>query len=212
MYRCEDCQRDFKTPQALSGHNQFRHGGKPAAGRAAEQVNQQLTKPALQQLVAAQASNAQQQEDMLVNGFQQLDEKFSKLSEVVDGLLIMPDEYADHGHGQHHHDPTTCEDCRDMVDQILEANPDDQLVEHEHGDGCELCVHQQLVGVRRTTSYVNQNVPGAKEALEHAITGQKVLTVVADPPKVANTKDLSDTEFKLFAAGVMKEAGERGIL
>ena len=85
-------------------------------------------------------------------------------------------------------------------------------MEHIHGDGCELCVHQQLVGVRRTTSYVNQNVPGAKEALEHAITGQKVLTIVDEPPNMANTKDLSDADFKKFAAGVMKEAGERGIL
>ena len=107
MYRCEECQRDFKTAQALAGHHQFKHGGKPAAGRAAEQVNQQLTKPELQQVVAAQASNAQQQEDMLVNGFQQLDEKFSKLSEVVDGLLNMPAEYAEHGHGQHHHAGTS---------------------------------------------------------------------------------------------------------
>ena len=77
MFRCEDCQRDFKTPQALSGHNQFRHNGNPVAGRAAEQVNQQLTKAELQQLVAAQARNAQQQDELLVNGFQQLDEKLS---------------------------------------------------------------------------------------------------------------------------------------
>ena len=146
---------------------------------------------------------------MLVNGFQRLDENFSKLSEVVDGLLSVPPE---DGHSQHRHDPATCEDCRDMVEELVGGNPDDQPVEHEHGDGCELCVHQQLVGVRRTTLYVHKNVPGSKEALEHAITGEKALTVVDGPPKMANTEDMSDADFKKFAAGVMKEAGERGIL
>ena len=157
MYQCQECQRDFKTPQALSGHNQFRHSN-PAAGPAAQQVNQQLTKAQLQQLVAAQASNAQQLEDLVVNGFQQLDEKFSKLSGVVDELLSMPTE---HGDCQHRHDPATCEDCRDMVEEIVGGNPDDaQAVVHEHGDGCELCVGQQLVGVRRTTGYITKKVPG----------------------------------------------------
>ena len=94
MYRCEDCQRDFKTAQALSGHNQFKHGVK--SGRAAEQVNQQLTKAELQELVAAQASKAQQQDDLLVDGFQQLDEKLDKLGEVVDGLLS--EDKAEYGH------------------------------------------------------------------------------------------------------------------
>jgi len=178
MYRCEGCQRDFKTAQALSGHNQWRHSN-PAAGPAAQQVNQQLTKAELQQLVAAQASNAQQQEDMVVNGFQQLDEKFSKLSGVVDELLSMPAEHGEHGHGQHCHDVATCEDCRDMVDQILGANPDDaQPVEHQHGDGCPECVHEGLKYVRRTTLWHDENVPGAKEAREHAITGEKMVTIV----------------------------------
>jgi len=212
MYRCEDCQRDFKTAQALSGHNQWRHSN-PAAGPAAQQVNQQLTKAQLQQLVAAQASNAQQQEDLVVNGFQQLDEKFSMLSGVVDELLSMPGEHgehAGHGHGQHAHDPATCGGCRDMVEQMVGANPDDaQPVEHVHGDGCPECVHEQLKGVRRTTLFVNEKVPGGKEALEHAITGEKMLTIVDDRPTV-DTETLDNATFGRVLLGMVVEVGQTG--
>ena len=176
MYRCEDCQRDFKTAQALAGHHQFKHGR--AAGAAGEQGGQQLTKAQLQQLVAAQASNAQLLEDMLVNRFQQLDEKLSMLGSMVDGLLSVPGEHAEHGHGEHAHDPATCDGCRDLVDQNQE-NPDDgQPVAHEHGDNCDLCVHEQMKGVQRSAVWHDKNVPGAKEAREHAMTGEKMVTIV----------------------------------
>lgn len=211
MYRCEDCQRDFKTAQALSGHNQWRHAN-PAAGPAAQQVNQQLTKAQLQQLVAAQASNAQQQEDLVVNGFQQLDEKFSKLSGVVDELLSMPGEHgehAEHGHSQHAHDPATCGGCRDMVEEIVGGNPDDaQAVEHVHGEDCPDCVHEQLKGVRRTTAFVEETIPGAKESLEHAITGQKMVTIVDDRSTV-NTETLDNETFGRVLLGMAVEAGQR---
>jgi len=212
MYRCEECQRDFKTAQALSGHNQWRHNN-PAAGPAAQQVNQQLTKAQLQQLVAAQASNAQQQEDLVVSGFQQLDEKFSKLSGVVDELLSMPvehAEHAEHGHGQHAHDHGDhCEGCREHAEQLLGANPDDQPVEHQHGDHCPECVHEQLKGVRRTTLFVEENVPGAKKELEHAITGQKMVTIVDDRSTV-NTETLDNATFGRVLLGMVVEAGQTG--
>jgi len=200
MYRCEECQRDFKTAQALSGHNQWRHSN-PAAGPAAEQVNQQL--------VAAQASNAQQQDKQLVNGFQQLDEKLSELGEVMDGLLSMLGEHGEDSHGQHRHDPATCDGCRDMVEQLVGGNPDDdQPVEHAHGEDCPECVHEQLKGVRRTTVFVEETIPGGKEALEHAITGQKMVTIVDDRSTV-NTETLDNATFGRVLLGMVVEAGQR---
>ena len=94
----------------------------------------------------------------------------------------------------------------------MESNPDDaQPVEHEHGDHCHLCVDEELKVVKRTIGWVTKNVPGAKEAIEHAATGEKMVTIVDNRPATGNTKDLTDTQFKSFASGVMKEAAERGI-
>jgi len=42
MYYCEECQRGFKTAQALAGHHQFKHGARRAAGTALQQLGQQL--------------------------------------------------------------------------------------------------------------------------------------------------------------------------
>jgi len=179
MYRCEECLRDFKTAQALAGHNQFRHGGRPAAGAAgaAGPAAQQLTKAQLQQLVAAQVSNAQQLEDLVVNGFQQLDEKFSMLSGVVDGLLNGKFEHGEHGQSQHAHDPATCDGCRDFL-QEFQDDDDGQPTEHQHGDDCPDCVHEQLKGVQRSAVWHDKNVPGSKEAREHAMIGEQKVTIV----------------------------------
>ena len=48
--------------------------------------------------------------------------------------------------------------------------------------------------------------------MEHAITREKTVTINGNRPGTVNTDDLSDTQFKLLVAGVMKEAAERGIL
>lgn len=78
---------------------------------------------------------------------------------------------------KHEHGPD-CEDCQDWAEQNQE-NPDDgQPLEHQHGDDCNLCVHEQLKGVQRSAVWHDKNVPGAKEAREHAMTGEQKVTIV----------------------------------
>jgi len=64
MYQCEECQREFKTAQALAGHHQFKHGAKPAAGSAAQQLAQQL-------------AAGEQQAELLHSMLEQLDSMLS---------------------------------------------------------------------------------------------------------------------------------------
>ncbi len=44
MYRCEICNREFKTEQALSGHKRFKHG---TAERGTQHTDES-TQPATQ--------------------------------------------------------------------------------------------------------------------------------------------------------------------
>jgi len=49
MYYCEECQRVFKTAQALAGHHQFKHGVGRAAGAAGAVAQQHAQQHAQQQ-------------------------------------------------------------------------------------------------------------------------------------------------------------------
>jgi len=215
MYQCEECQREFKTSQALAGHHQFKHGVKRAAGaagRAAGGAAELVTRVELEQLVAAGDERAEQQDYLLGNVLQRLDELLGVVGE-------RKPEHGEHGHGQHAehgHGPATCDGCRDdLVGEILGENPDDaQALYHVHGDNCPQCVAQQEAGGRRSmqrTANYYEGLPGVTEIREQAYIGEQTITIVDDRSEPVNTEDLSDAEFRLLLLGVVKEAGQRGI-
>jgi len=114
MNRCEYCQRDFKTAQALAGHRQWKHGQKPAAEGAAQQVDQLITRQEVQQLLAAREPDTEQQADLL----EQIAEQLERLERAA--ILIEQGKaagVADHSHGMA--DPN-CHDCRVVVGESLE--------------------------------------------------------------------------------------------
>jgi len=196
MFDCEFCGGQFKNRSGLSGHKRMAHHSESTSETTTQVVQDHskgtspTTKEEVQQYLEDYlGERLERQDELLGDVLQRLDGVFSKQSE--------------HDHGDH------CEGCREHAEQLLGANPDDdQPVAHEHGDGCPGCVHEQLKGVRRTTLFVEENVPGAKEELEHAITGQKMVTIVDDRSTV-NTETLDNATFGRVLLGMALEAGQR---
>jgi len=196
MFDCELCGGQFKNRSGLSGHKRMAHHSESTSETTPQAVMAHLnsTNPTTKEVVQ------QHLEECLGERLQRQDEI---LGDVLQRLGEVLPKQSEHDHGDH------CEGCREHAEQLLGANPDDQPVAHEHGDGCPECVHEQLKGVRRTTLFVNEKVPGGKEALEHAITGQKTVTIVDDRSMV-NTETLDNTTFGRVLLGMVVEAGKTG--
>jgi len=196
MFSCEFCGGQFKNRSGLSGHKRMAHHSESTSETTTQVVQDHskgtssTTKEEVQEYLEEYlGERLQRQDELLGDVLQRLDEVLPKQSE--------------HDHGDH------CEGCREHAEQLLGANPDDaQPAEHVHGDDCPECVHEQLRGVRRTTLFVEEKVPGGKEALEHAITGEKMLTIVDD--RTVNTETLDNATFGRVLLGMVVEAGQTG--
>jgi len=197
MFDCEFCGGQFKNRSGLSGHKRMVHHSESASEPTTQvvQKHSESGRPTTNEVVQEcleeyLGGRLERQDELLGDVLQRLDEVLPKQSE--------------HDHGDH------CEACREHAEQRWEPNPDDyQPAEHAHGDGCPECVHEQLKGVRRTTAFVKETIPGGKEALEHAITGQKMVTIVDDRSTV-NTETLDNATFGRVLLGMVVEAGQTG--
>jgi len=159
MYQCEQCQRGFKSSQALAGHNQFKHQAKRPAARAAGAAAEQLTRAQLEQLAAAQASNAEQQDEQLSMLVEQLNEQLSMLGEQQNEALSMLNE--------------------------LLSSAAQRKAEHAHGDGCPECLafgaEQQKVGQVRGMQLAAshyEEIPGVSKLREDKWIGEQKITIV----------------------------------
>jgi len=109
MYYCEECQREFKTAQAMAGHYQFKHGVRRAAGAALQQLGQQLVEHA----PAACEQHAEQ-----------LTEQLGYILERLDELLAPA---AEHAH------ESSCHECHQFAEQVYSQGRVDGIKEcHEH--------------------------------------------------------------------------------
>jgi len=172
MFSCEFCGGEFKNRSGLSGHKRMAHHSE-STSETTTQVVQDYSKstgPTTKEVVR------QHLEDYLGERLERQDELLAGVLQRLDEVLP---KQSDHGHGQHRHDPATCDGCRDFL-QEFQDNPDDDdhPVEHEHGDNCPQCVHEQLKGVQRSAVWHDKNVPGSKEAREHAMIGEQMVTIV----------------------------------
>jgi len=91
MYYCEECQRVFKTAQALAGHHQWKHGVGRAAGAAGVLAQQHAQQHGQQ--------HAQQQDELLGNMLERLDELLGSVA-------------------QHAHE-SSCSGCQEMRQENL---------------------------------------------------------------------------------------------
>jgi len=164
MFSCDFCGGEFKNRSGLSGHKRLANHSEstPETTTQVVQDHSKGTSPTtLQQL----GERLERQDELLGDVLQRLDEVLPKQSE--------------HGHSQHRHDPATCDGCRDFLEEFQDDPDDDgQPVEHQHGDDCPQCVDEQLKGVQRSAVWHDKNVPGSKEAREHAMIGEQKVTIV----------------------------------
>jgi len=154
MFSCEFCGGEFKNRSGLSGHKRMAHYSESASETTTQVVQDHSkgTSPTTKEVVE------QYLEDYLGERLERQDELLGGVLQRLDEVLS---KQSDHDH------------------ELLEDNPgDDQPVAHIHGDDCPQCVHEQMKGVQRSAVWHDRNVPGAKEAREHAMVGEQKVTIV----------------------------------
>ena len=177
MHNCDYCGQSFKSIQGLLGHERMKHNVITAQNSGQCQCG--AGQNSGEYSVSFAQNNGQHKGSTAQNSQPGTGENQSCTGESCQyrETLLERDECL----GLIQETLGRMVDCLDRIEAVNhQDNPDDdgQPEEHTHGDNCKLCVHEQLKGVQRSAVWHDNNVPGAKEAREHAMTGEQKVTIL----------------------------------
>jgi len=201
MYCCEECQREFKTAQALAGHDQFKHGVRRAAGAALQQLGQQLVEDA----PAAREQHAEQ---------------LGYILERLDELLAPA--------AQHAHE-SSCHECHQFAEEVHEQGRRDGINEIAEIAGVKDAVafasSTERWNEKHPDHKIDENwasVPGVRDLIENSqpnlinITRSEesspdnpVIRVVTTPEGDLQRREMIRAEVKRNVPAMAKAAAQR---